>query len=55
MGEQAVPRRPLGGSQSSWADLCMVPTVGKPLLSVFNRAAGCSKLKGKSLTKPELF
>lgn len=34
---------------------CMIPAVGKPLESVFNRAAGCSKLKGKSLTKPELF
>lgn len=55
MGEPTVPGRPLGGSQSYWADLCLVPALGKLLLSAFNRAAGCSKLKGKSLTKPELF
>jgi len=55
MGEQAVPGRPLGGSRSFWGDPRMVPAVGKPLLSVLNRAAGCSRLKGRSLTKPELF
>lgn len=55
MGKQTVPGRPLGGSQSSWTDPCVVPALGKLLLSVFNRAAECSKLKGKLLTKPELF